>query len=157
SDAFKKYLESEAAEELAAVDAAQVLIQGLLGQVKTEASPELAGAVAALSGAHDQVCLSIRQFRRSSQYQTTLDFAENGYRAAEEKLRPLYTVSVADSQFALRKYGQRLEEARAAARERKNPAAVPAKDYERDKQEWQTAQQLQTQQEVEHEVAVKKF
>lgn len=157
SEVFKKYLEGDAAEELAAADAAQGLIQGLLPQVKTEAPAELADAVAALSGAHDQVCLSIRQPRRSSQYQTTLDFAESGYRAAEAKLRPLYTLSATDSQFAIRKYGPRLDEARAASRDRGNPAAVPAKDYERDQREWQAAQNLQAQQEVEHESAVKKF
>jgi hypothetical protein len=82
SEVFKKYLAEDAVEELAAADAAQALIQGLLSEVKAEASPELADAVAALSSAHDQVCLSIRQPRRSSQYQTTIDFAENGYRAA---------------------------------------------------------------------------
>ena len=77
SEVFKKYLAEDAVEELAASDAAQALIQGLLPEVKAEASPEMADAVAALSAAHDQVCLSIRQPRRSSQYQTTIDFAEN--------------------------------------------------------------------------------
>jgi hypothetical protein len=157
SEVFKKYLADDAAEELAAADAAQAVIQELLPHVKTEASPELSDAVAALSGAHDQVCLAIRQPRRSAQYQTSIDFAENGYRAAEEKLRPLVTVSATDSQFALHKYGPRLAEARAAARDRSRPAALPGKDYERDQREWQAAQQLQTQQEVDHEAALNKY
>lgn len=76
----------------------------------------------------------------------------------EEKLTSLLTVSAMDTQFARHKYGSRLDEARAAAREWSRPAPVlPAKDYERDQREWQAAQQLQTQQEVDHEVALKKW
>jgi hypothetical protein len=157
SEVFKKYLAEDAVEELAASDAAQALIQGLLPEVKAEASPELADAVAALSAAHDQVCRSIRQPRRSSQYQTTIDFAENGYRSAEEKLRPLYLVSATDSRFALHKYSPPLEAARAATHDKGTQPVRSAKDYERARKEWQVAQQLQSQQEADHEVAVKKF
>ncbi len=53
SEVFKNYLAEDAAEELAAADAAQRAIQGLLPQVKAEAPPNLASAVEALSGAHD--------------------------------------------------------------------------------------------------------
>lgn len=154
SEVFKNYLAEDAAEELAAADAAQRAIQGLLPQVKAEAPPILASAVEALSGAHDQVCLAVRQPRRSAQYRGTLDFAENGYRAAEEKLLPLYTVSATDSQFALHKYGTSLEEARVASRRRNRPEVRPAKDYDRDQKEWQAVQRVQSQQEVEHEAAL---
>ncbi|HSS75696.1 MAG TPA: hypothetical protein VLV54_03035 [Thermoanaerobaculia bacterium] len=154
SDVFKRYLAEDAAEELAAADTAQRAIQDLLPQVKAEAPPDLAGAVEALSGAHDQVCLAVRQPRRSAQYRGTLDFAENGYRAAEEKLRPLYTVSATDTQFALHKYGTSLEEARIASRRRNRPEVRPVKDYDRDKQEWKAVQQVQSQTEVEHEAAL---
>jgi hypothetical protein len=158
SEVFKNYLAEEAAEELAAANAAQGAIQDLLPQVKVEAPADLASAVEALAAAHDQVCLAVRQPRLSTQYRGSLDVAETGYRAAEEKLQPLYTVSATDSQFALRKYRPRLDEARTAARGRSRPGgALPAKDYERDQREWQATQQLQAQQEVEHEVAVKKF
>jgi hypothetical protein len=158
SEVFKKYLAEEAAGELAAADSAQSAIQDLLPRIKAEAPNDLTIAVESLAAAHDQVCAASRQPQASAQYQGALSAAENGYRAAEEKLRPLYTVSDTDSQFALHKYGPRLEEARAAARERSRPAAVvPAKDYESDQREWQAAQQLQAQQQVEHEVAVKKF
>jgi len=157
SDVFKRYLAEDAVEELAAADAAQRAIQELLPQVKAEAPPDLAGAVEALSGAHDQVCLAVRQPRRSAQYRGTLDFAENGYRAAEEKLRPLYTVSATDTQFALHKYGTSLEEARVASRRRNRPEVRPAKDYDRDQKEWKAVQQVQSQTEVEHEAALKNW
>jgi hypothetical protein len=158
SEIFKRYLDDEAAAELAAVDSAQSAIQDLLPKIKSEAPNDLTIAVESLSSAHDQVCAAARQARASAQYRVALDNAENGYRAAEEKLRPLYTVSETDSQFALHKYGPRLEEARAAARDRNRPAAaVPVKDYESDQREWQAAQQLQAQQQTEHEVAVKKY
>lgn|GEM_PF-1620163 len=158
SEVFKRYLDDEAAAELAAADTAQSAIQDLLSKVKAEAPNDLTIAVESLSSAHDQVCTVARQSRASAQYRVALDNAENGYRAAEEKLRPLYTVSETDSQFALHKYGPRLEEARAAARDRNRPAAaVPVKDYESDQREWQAAQQLQSQQQIEHEVAVKKY
>ncbi|HEX4959704.1 MAG TPA: hypothetical protein VF173_02610 [Thermoanaerobaculia bacterium] len=158
SEVFKKYLAEDAAEELAAVDEAQMAIQELLPAVKTEVPPEVATAIAALSGAHDQVCLSIRQPRRSVQYRGTLDFAETAYRNAEEKLLPLYAVSATDAQFALHKYGPRLDAARAGVRERNRQAPViPAKDYERDQREWQASQQVQTQEQIEHETALKKW
>ena len=158
SDVFKKYLDVEAAAELAAADSAQGAIQELIPKVKAEASNDLTLAVESLSGAQDQVCTTVRQARTSAQYRGALDAAENGYRAAEDKLRPLYTLSDTDSQFALHKYGPRLEEARAAVRDRNRPAAVvPVKDYESDQREYEAAQQLKAQQQAEHEVAVKKY
>lgn len=158
ADVFKKYLDDEAAGELAAADSAQGAIQDLLAQVKAEAPADLTTAVESLAAAHDQVCSTIRQARASAQYRGTLETAENGFKAAEEKLRPLYTVSDTDKQFALHKYGPRFEEARAAARERSRTApAVPGKDYERDQREYQAAQELQVQQQIEHEAAVKKY
>ena len=158
SEIFKKYLAEEAAEELAVADAAQGEIQDLLPQVKAEAPPDLAGAVEALSGAHDQVCLAVRQLRRAAQYRGTLDFAENSYRAAEEKLQPLYTVSATDSRFALHKYSTSLEAARVASRRQNRPAAAkPAKDYDRDQREWQAVQQVQSQQENQQDAALNKW
>ncbi|MFY9823706.1 MAG: hypothetical protein WAM82_20155 [Thermoanaerobaculia bacterium] len=157
SEVFKKYL-AEDAEELAAADAAQDVIQGLLPQVRAEAPPEVAKAVDALSGAQDQVCLAARQPRRLAQYRGTLDFAENSYRAAEEKLLPLYAVSATDTQFALHKYGSNLAAARVASRRQNRPAAaLPAKDYDRDQREWQSVQQVQSQTENEHEAALNKW
>ncbi|HEV7503917.1 MAG TPA: hypothetical protein VGS07_03305 [Thermoanaerobaculia bacterium] len=159
SEAFNRYLAEDAVGELAAVDTAKGEIQDLLSKVKTEAPADLAGAVAALSGAHEQVCIAIRRSAWSSaQYRRTLEVTEDAYRAAEEKLRPLYTVSEMDSQFALRKYGPLLEEARTAARNRNRPAAAqPVKDYERDQREWKATQEIQAQEQTEHEVALKKY
>ncbi len=158
AEVFKKYLNEEAAGELAAADSVQGAIQDLLSKVKAEAPNDLTTAVEALSAAHDQVCAAARQAQASAKYRDALEAAENAYKAAEEKLLPLYTLSDTDSRFALHKYGPRLEEARAAAREKQRAAAaVPVKDYESDQREWQVSQQLQAQQQVEHEVAVKKF
>ncbi|HSS51694.1 MAG TPA: hypothetical protein VLX28_22345 [Thermoanaerobaculia bacterium] len=159
SEAFNKYLAEDAVAELAAADAAKGEIQDLLAKVKTEAPADVAGAVAALSGAQDQVCIAVRrQSWSSAQYRRTLEVTEDSYRAAEEKLRPLYTVNELDSQFALRKYGPILEEARTAARNRNRPAAAqPVKDYERDQREWKATQELQNQEQAEHEVALKKY
>ena len=151
---FKAYLKGDAAEELAAVEAAHDAIKELLPKVKTEAPRAMAAAIAALAMAHEQVCLAMRQPALSEEYQVNLGTAMDAYREAEQTLQPLYTPSETDTRFALHKYSSRLDDARAAAHERKQQAAAPTRDYESEQREWQAAQELQAQQQAEHEAAL---
>lgn len=151
---FKSYLKGDAAEELAAVEAAHDAIQSLLPKVKAEAPRAMAAAIAALAMAQEQVCLTMRQPALSAQYQGNLDAAVNLYSDAAQTLMPLFTPSETDTQFALHKYSSRLDDARAAARARNQQAAAPTQDYESEQREWQAAQELKAQQQAEHEAAL---
>jgi hypothetical protein len=151
---FKSYLKKDAAEELAAVEAAHDAIKELLPKVKTEAPRAMATAIAALAMAQEQVCLTMRQPALSAQYQGNLDASVNLYSDAAQTLMPLFTPSETDTQFALHKYSSRLDDARAAARARNQQAAAPTQDYESEQREWQAAQELQAQQQAEHETAL---
>jgi hypothetical protein len=152
-----KYLNDEAASELAAVDKAAELVHDLLPQVKEEASPEITQAVRALSISQDQVCQRARNSRPSKlNYQENLDFAVHDYDTTQAKLDALYTVSATDSQFALSKFNPMLDEARNGT---DHPTSSPIRKMTPDqlsqqRKEWEASQELQQQQQTEHDAAV---
>jgi hypothetical protein len=82
-----------------------------------------------------------------------------GYKAAQAKLAPLYTVGETDAQYARHHFDSLLEAARAAA-----PTGVAAgatkltgEKYEQQRQEYAAAQDFQTRQEAEHAAAVSRW
>jgi hypothetical protein len=156
-DALDKYLNDEAASEIAAVDKAAELIHDLLPQVKEEASPEITQAVRALSISQDQVCQRARNSRPSKlNYQENLDFAVHDYDTTQAKLDALYTVSATDSQFALSKFNPMLDEARnGTGRPKSSPIRKMTPDQlSQQRKEWEASQELQQQQQAEHDAAV---
>jgi hypothetical protein len=156
-DALEKYLNDEAAPEVAAVNRAGELIRDLLPQVKEEASAEITQAVRNLSISQDQVCQRVRNARPSRlNYQENLDYAVHDYDTAEAKLETLYTVSPTDTQFALSKFNPLLDEARNGT---DHHAASPIRkmtpdQLQQQRKEWDASQELQQQQQADHDAAV---
>jgi hypothetical protein len=155
---LEKYLDDEAAPELAAVDRADGLIRDLLPKVKDEAPQEIAQAVQALYASQGQVCSRARNprpFRLG--YRENVDSAVHDYDGAEAKLRELYTVSPTDAQFARNKYNPLLDEARNGTERRAgSPAMRPLspEELQRQRKEWESAQDYQQQQQAQHDAAV---
>jgi hypothetical protein len=156
--ALAKYLDDEAAPEVAAVTRADELIRDLLPQVKGEASAEISEAVRILSVDQDQVCQRVRNPRPTpTSYQESLDSAVHDYDTAAAKLATLYTVSATDTQFALSKFNPLLEEARNGT-DRRAPTSSTRKmtpdQLSQQRKEWDASQELQQQQQAEHDAAV---
>ena len=154
---LEKYLNSEAAPELAAADRAGELIRGLMPQVKQEASPELHQAVQALFNSEEQVCQRIRNARPTrANYQENLDYVVRDYDAAEARLQVLYTVNATDLQFALSKYKPILDEVSAGADRNSSSPMRPLtpEQLREQRREWEATQELQQQQQAQHDAAV---
>jgi hypothetical protein len=157
SDILEKYLNDEAAPELAAVDRAAELLRDLLPKVKDEAPPEIAQAVQALSAGEEQVCSRARHAQPGRlNYQESLDYAVHDYNNAEAKLQALYTVSATDAQFASNKYNPLLDEARAGADRTGGASMRPLspEELKRQRKEWEATQQYQQEQQAQHDAAV---
>lgn len=156
-ETLEKYLQDEAAPELAAVDRAGELLRDLLPKVKEEAPAEIHQAVQALSTSQQQVCTRIRNARSSqASYQDNLDYAVRDYDNAEAKLQTLYTVNATDAQFALSKFNPLLDQARAAVDRHPNDPlrSLTSDQVRKQRKEWEATQELQQQQQAEHDAAV---
>ena len=159
-DVHQKYLDTEAVPELAMVDRAGELAVELMPKVREESSSDVVQAIEGLQSAEEQLCQRARSARPSAaNLKENLDYAVQGYKTAQAKLAPLYTVGDADVQYARHKLDPLLEAARAAA-----PAAVAAgagklapEKYEQQRQEYAAAQDFQTRQEAEHAAAVARW
>ncbi len=159
-DAHRKYLETEAVPELAMVDRAGELIVELMPKVREETSSEVVQAIEGLQSAEEQLCQRARSARPSAaNLKENLDYAVQGYKTAQARLAPLYTVSDTDAQYARHKLDTVLEAARVAA-----PAGAAAgspkltgEKYEQQRQEYAAAQDFQTRQEAEHAAAVARW
>ena len=157
ADILEKYLNDEAAPELAAVDRAAELLRDLLPKVKDEAPPEIAQAVQALSAGEEQVCSRARHAQPGRlNYQESLDYAVHDYDKAEAKLQAVYTVSATDAQFASNKYNPLLDEARAGADRTGGSSMRPLspEELKRQRKEWEATQQYQQEQQAQHDAAV---
>ena len=160
-DFLRRYFAGEAAPDFAAADRATAMIDDLLPKVREEASAETATAIEDLAEARKEVCRAARTPRPSElNYEDKLRYATESYVDARDKLAALYTVPDADAQFARHKFEPLLDQARDAA-----PAAAPetavrvasAEEYDRERQEWEKAQQYQARQQAEHEAAVSRW
>jgi len=154
---LEKYLNNEAAPELAAADRAGELIRGLMPQVKQEASPELHQAVQALFNSEEQVCQRIRNARPTrANYQENLDYVVRDYDAAEARLQVLYTVNATDAQFALSKYKPILDQISATTDRPSGGSMRPLtpEQLREQRREWEATQELQQQQQAQHDAAV---
>jgi hypothetical protein len=159
-DVHQKYLDTEAVPELAMVDRAGELAVELMPKVREESSSDVVQAIESLQSAVEQLCQRARSARPSAaNLKENLDYAVQGYKTAQAKLAPLYTVGDADVQYARHKLDPLLEQARAAA-----PAGVAAgsgklapEKYEQQRQEYAAAQDFQTRQEAEHAAAVARW
>lgn len=157
-ETLSKYLDEEAAPEVATVTRAGELIRDLLPQVKGEASAEISEAVRILSVDQEQVCQRVRNPRPTpASYQESLDSAVHDYDTAAAKLATLYTVSATDTQFALSKFNPLLEEARNSTDRRATTSSTPKMtpdQLSQQRKEWDASQELQQQQQAEHDAAV---
>ena len=154
---LEKYLNNEAAPEIAAADRAGDLIRGLMPQVKQEASPEITQAVQALFSSEEQVCQRVRNARPTrANYQENLDYVVHDYDASEARLQTVYTVNATDPQFALNKYKPILDQVRDSTdRHADSPMQPLTPDQLREqRQEWEATQELQQQQQAQHDAAV---
>lgn len=157
SDILERYLNEEAAPEIAAIDRAGELIRELIPKVKDEAPPEIAQAVQALYAGEEQVCSRARSARSTRlNYQESLDYAVHDYNNAEAKLQALYIVSATDTQFALGKYNPLLDEARAGADTHSGSrvATLSPEELQRQRREWEETQAYQERQQAQHQAAV---
>lgn len=159
--AGQKYLEGEAAPELAVVDRANEIVAELMPKVREESSPQVVSAIEALIRAQEWVCKGARTAAFSSEkVQDILDHSISSYMIARDKLELLYKVPEADALFARRKYDRILEEVRASV---PGPPAddvqvAAAEDrYARERREWEESQELQARQQAEHEAAVNQW
>jgi hypothetical protein len=129
-------------------------------KVRAESSSDVVQAIDALQHAEEQLCQRARSARPSAaNLKENLDYAVQGYKAAQAKLAPLYTVGETDAQYARHKFDAVLEAARAAA---PSGVAVGAtkltpEKYEQQRQEYAAAQDFQTRQEAEHAAAVSRW
>ncbi len=157
-DVLEKYLNDEAAPELAAVDRATQLLRDLLPKVKDEAPREITQAVESLFASEEQVCTRARNPRpKRLDYQASLDYAVHDYDNAEARLQGLYTVSATDAQFAANKYNPLLDEARAGADPRAGGSSLrslPPEELQRRRKEWESAQAAQQEQQAQQDAAV---
>jgi hypothetical protein len=158
SDALEKYLADEAAPEIAAVDRASGLIRDLLPKVRDEAPRDVAQAVQALFAGEEQVCSRARNPRPTRlSYQESLDYAVHDYENAATKLQTLYTVSSTDAQYALNKYSPLLDEARNGTDRQASASpmrALSPDELRRQRKEWESTQDYQSQQQAQHDAAV---
>ena len=157
TDTLEKYMNDEAAPDLAAVDRAGSLLHDLLPKVKDEAPGEIAQAVQSLFAAGEQVCSRARGSHLArATYQESLDYAVHDYDNADAKLQAVYTLSATDTQYALNKYKPLLEEARSGADRQTVSAMRPLSPEElrRQRKEWEATQDYQQQQQAQHDAAV---
>jgi hypothetical protein len=159
-DVHQKYLDGEAVPELAVVDRAGELENELIPKVREETSSEIAQAIDGLQHAEEELCQRARSARPSAaNLKENLDYAVQGYKAAQAKLAPLYTVGETDAQYARHQFDSVLEAARAAAPSdvAAGAAKVTGEKYEQQRQEYAAAQDFQTRQEAEHAAAVSRW
>jgi hypothetical protein len=154
-DVLEKYLNEEAAPDLAAVDRATGLLHDLLPKVKDEAPREIHQAVQSLFTSEEQVCSRARNPRPTRlNYQESLDYATHDYDSAEARLQGLYTVSATDAQFATNKYNPLLDEARAGSDPHAAKASLSSEDLRSQRKEWEATQKYQQEQQAQHDAAV---
>jgi len=159
-DVHQKYLDNEAGPELAMVDRAGELELELIPKVREETSSEIVQAIDGLQHAEEEVCQRARSARPSAaNLKENLDYAVQGYKAAQSRLAPLYTVGETDAQYARHKFDSVLEAARAAAPSgvAGEAAKLTGEKYEQQRQEYAAAQDFQTRQEAEHAAAVSRW
>lgn len=151
----QKYLDEEAAPELAAVERAGELVRGMLPKVKEEVEPEVAEAIDKLFRSQEQVCERARTARpKRKSFQENLDYAVHGYEEARAKLEALYPLSDADVQFARHKLDPLLEAARANAANQGRPSP---EQLAREQRDYAADQEFQARQQAEHEAAVSRW
>ncbi|HEY3570585.1 MAG TPA: hypothetical protein VGP73_21825 [Thermoanaerobaculia bacterium] len=157
SEILEKYLNDEAAPELAAVDRAAGLLRDLMPKVKDEAPPEIAQAIQSLLNSEEQVCARARNPQPSRlRYQESLDYAVHDYNNAEAKLQAVYTVTATDAQYATNKYNPLLDEARAGA-DRSTGSGMrqlSPEELKKQRKEWEATQAYQQEQQAQHDAAV---
>jgi hypothetical protein len=159
-DAHQKYLDSEAVPELAMVDRAGELVAELTPKAREETSAEILSAIQGLQHAEEQLCQRARSARPSAaNLKENLDYAAQGYKEAQARLAPLYTVGDTDVQYARHRFDSLLEAARAAAPSgmAAGAAKLTGEKYEQQRQEYAAAQDFQTRQEAEHAAAVSRW
>lgn len=171
---FHRYIEVEAAPEIAAASETAKTIDGLIPRVKKEASPELAQAVEELARAQRVVCLRAEEKAfTAAAYEDRISEAVYGYESALAAVELRFTVTPGDRALVAARYRSALQEAsdrvrrtveRAESwRRRDEPvpvAAVSSKSPEelaREKREWQEHQRLVAEKEAAHQAAVEQW
>ncbi|HEX6904896.1 MAG TPA: hypothetical protein VF789_34630 [Thermoanaerobaculia bacterium] len=158
SEVLKDHLEGDAAPEVAAAKRASELIDKLLPKIAEETSPQVAQAVDALNRAQEELCDRVTQKDASAwTYERNRRRAVETFESAEAKLEALYRVNPTDLQFAMRKYNPLLEQARSEARQQDSGPELTPEEYADQQAEWEAAQELQTAQQAEHDVALTRW
>jgi hypothetical protein len=158
SELLKKHLEGDVAPDVAAVKKASELIDRLMPETAAETSTQVAEALKELRKAEEDLCNRVMQSETSAwTYERNRRRALDTFERAEAKMEALFKVSSTDLQFAMRKYNPLLEQARAETRRKDAGPVLTAEEYAEERAEWDAAQELQTAQQNEHQIAVTRW
>lgn len=171
---FRHYVEVEVAPEIAAASETAKTIDGLIPQVKKEASPELAQAVEELARAQRTVCLRAEEKAvTAASYEDRISEAVYGYESALVAVERLYTITPGDRALVAARYRSAVQEAADRVRRtverakswkrRDEPAPVAAvsskspEELAREQREWQEHQRLVAEKEAAHQAALEQW
>lgn len=158
SEVLKKHLEGEAAPDVAMAKRASELINRLMPDTAAETSTQVAEALKELRKAEKDLCTRVMQSDTSAwSYERNRRRTLDTFERAEAKLEALFKVSSTDMQFAMRKYNPLLEQARVESRRQDSGPVLTAEEYAEERAEWEAAQELQTAQQNEHQIAVSRW